>query len=381
MRRVIETGVSKVSLGLFVAIAVVSLAPGCDSQGVPFQPPDTTAADTTGADGVTEDSAGPADVAPGWDWWSGDLLAWRAEQIPLQEVFHDIDGVANATGYEIYAVGFRGAVLRLDSSVGTWQDVSPSTALSIEGVWAAGPKSAWVCGEKGLLMRYEAPPGATYAEWTDETDPLRPANLNGIHGSGPDDVWAVGEAGTVLRNQGNGWTQIPHADLQIPIEGANDLYAVYARSPDDVWVAGQGMMIWWNGVEWDQRSVDKGDGYISVGGTGDHIWIGSDGGYLWYFNGEFWKKIAAPIYYDYNAVWADTDGTAYATGEDPSPQSIIWIGKKEPWDQLEVSSPEGVAEQWVVQENSLITGLWGAGPEDLFACTLQQQILRYSTHE
>ena len=360
---------------------MVLAAPGCDSQGVPFVPSDNVGGGDAGTDVSGVDIPGNVDAAPGWDWWAGDLLVWRSEPLPIREVFHDIDGVANGAGYEVYVVGFRGAVLRMDSAVGDWIDVSPATTRSIEGVWAAGPEQAWICGEAGLLMRYAAPPGATYPEWTDQTDPLRTETLNGIDGFGPDNVWAVGDGGVVLTNQGDGWEQVPLETLEIPAAMSNDLYAVYLRGPEDVWIAGQGILLWWNGVEWDRRSVASADAFLSVGGAGETIWVGSDAGYLWYYNTEKWQRIYAPVYYDYDAVWVNEDGTAYATGEDPSPQSIIWFGTKEPWDQLEVASPEGMPEQWAVEENSLVTGLWGSSPEDLFACTQQQQVLHYKKHE
>jgi len=380
MRRAIETNVSRLLLWTILAIGGVLAATGCDSQGVPFQPQDTVPEDTTTTDGTASDLPGGTDVVEGWDWWAGDLLVWRAEQLPLKEVFHDIDGVSNATGFEVYAVGFRGAVLRMDSAVGVWEDVSPATSHSIEGVWAVGPKQAWICGEKGLLMRYEKAPGASYAEWIDETEPGRSETIYSIHGTGPDDIWAVGDGGLILHRTAAGWTQIPHTDLGLSATDVREFRAVWAAAPELVYLGGERWFGTWDGVEWS-KYWSSGDTFVSLAGNGEHIWLGSDGGYLWHYDGENWIKQTATIYYDYNAVWVQEDGTVYATGEDPSPQSIIWIGKKDPWEQLEVASPEGVAEQWEVTGNSLITGLWGHGPEDLFACTQQQQILRYSTHE
>jgi len=362
-----------------LAFAVRLAAPGCDTQGVPFVPTDTVGVDTA-ADSAAADTPGGLDTGPPWDWWDGDLLVWRAEQIPLQEVFHDISGVEDDAGYAVFVVGFRGAVVRYDSAEGMWADVSPATNRSVEGVWAAGPDLTWICGEQGLLMRYQAPPGATYPEWVDETDPLREETLRDVHGSGPDDVWAVGDGGLVLRNQGDGWVEIPSADLRIPDTLSGDLNAVYARGPDDVWIAGQGTVIRWNGIEWGRQDVSESDDFLSVTGSEDYIWIGSDAGYLWRFDGETWMKKSPAVYYDYDAIWVDDDGTVYATGEDPSPQSIIWVGLEEPSEQLDVASPDGVPEQWAVTQNSLVTGLWGRGSEDLFACTRQQQILRYAKH-
>ncbi|MFH1529841.1 MAG: hypothetical protein ABIK09_03795 [Pseudomonadota bacterium] len=364
---------------LLLALSILAVAPGCDSQGETYIPPDSVVGETVISDGSLDEASTGADMGPGWDWWSGDLLAWRAEQIPLKEVFHGISGVDDGDGYAVYVVGFRGAVLQYHSAVGEWTDVSPATSRSVEGVWALGPERVWICGEQGLLMRYEAPAGASYPEWNDETDPLRTETVNSIHGTGPDDIWAVGDDALILHRTAAGWEEFPKTALGWPAGDERDLFMVWAAAPDHVFVGGEGYFGFWDGAEW-KTIWSSADSYLAVAASGDTIWLGTDGGYLWSYDGEIWVKQAAPVYYDYNAIWVAEDGRVFATGEDPSPQSIIWIGKKEPWEQLEVISPEGVAEQWAITENSLITGLWGRDPEDLFVCTQQQQILRYSKH-
>ncbi len=378
-----KNGNPNVFLRIFTRTAPVFLllaaASACDSQGVDYVPPDGVGADT--GPNADIDAFGGSDAGPGEDWWSGGVLGWRAEEIPIREAFFAISGVDNGPGYVVYVAGFRGAVLRYDSATGVWTDVSPTTTKAIRGIWAVGPKQVFICGDEGLLMRYEVPPGATYPEWTDASDPLPKETLHAVHGTGPDDVWVVGDNGLVLRNQGAGWVSIPKADLLIPEDDTSDLHAVYARAPDDVLVSGEGMVIWWNGTEWDQRDVEPSHGFLSIAGAGDQIWVGSDGGYLWSVFEGVWSEKPAPVYYDYDAIWVAADGRVFATGEHPSPQSIIWNGAGEPWDQLDVVSPEDLSEPWSVTPKSQITGLWGRSPEDIFACTQQQQILHYAMHQ
>ena len=351
----------------------------CDSQGVDYVPPDGVGADTgPGAD--TPDAGGGVDAGPGEDWWSGGVLGWRADEIPIQEAFFAISGVDNGPGYMVYVGGFRGAVLRYDSATEAWADVSPTTTKAIRGIRAMGPEQVIICGDEGLLMRYEAPPGATYPEWTDASDPLRKETLHAVHGTGPDDLWVVGDDGLVLHNTGAGWEQVPKTDLGLEEGDTRSLNAVWALAPDDVLVGGERWLTRWDGTTWN-KVFSPGDTFLAMAGNGPHLWIGSDGGYLWHWNGETLVKKYAPVYYDYDSIWVAEDGRVFATGENPSPQSIVWYGTGEPWDQLEVMSPEDLPEPWSVQSNSLITGLWGRSPDDLFACTQQQQVLHYALHQ
>ena len=104
---------------------------------------------------------------------------------PLNALHGDGSGV-------LWAVGEQGSVLRADLT-GTWVQlpVTPPTAVTLLGVWAASPTEMWAVGPGGTLLRSNG--AQVIAQQLPESCASN-VNLYAVWGSGPHDVWIVGDA-------------------------------------------------------------------------------------------------------------------------------------------------------------------------------------------
>ena len=163
--------------------------------------------------------------------------------------------------------------------------------------------------------------------------------LSAVWGSGPSDVWVVGAAGRVLHWDGSAWETLSAGTTQ-------SLYAVWGSGPNDVWaVSTPGAIFHSTGfangtAEWSRATdiADAGVDTASAGKLSRAIW-GTSPRDVWVGGDPFARKGSTATWGGFRTVVADAgvDGGVADGG-------IVWTP---------VSS-------------SLITAIWGSGPEDIW---------------
>ncbi len=163
--------------------------------------------------------------------------------------------------------------------------------------------------------------------------------LSAVWGSGPNDVWVVGAAGTVLHWDGSAWATVSVGTTQ-------SLSAVWGSGPNDVWaVSTPGAIFHTTGfangsAEWSRATeiADAGVDTASAGKLSRAIW-GTSPRDVWVGGDPFARKGSSATWGGFRTVFADADA-----GDGVTDGGIVWTP---------ISS-------------SLVTAIWGSGPEDIW---------------
>ena len=128
------------------------------------------------------------------------------------------------------------------------------------------------CSEKTKSFTYDPLPEPTGRPW-----------LLDIWGSGPDDIYIVGRPGILLHWNGTQW------DLQ-PLGTRETLTAVWGTGPNDVFVVGhKGLVYHCNGSGWSQMGSGTSRNLFAVGrGPGDAVYICGEKAVLLRLDGGNW---------------------------------------------------------------------------------------------
>ncbi len=151
----------------------------------------------------------------------------------------DMRSLHGASANELWAVGPRGAALRItnaESETPSVKAFNSRTWDALNGVWAASASEAWAVGAGGTIRHYAGHP----IDWEVVSDVPTTSHLNAVWGSSSSDVWAVGDAGVVLHYDGKTWSRVKVAGL-----GARrpDLMTVWTSAPGHVWIGGHGVIL------------------------------------------------------------------------------------------------------------------------------------------
>lgn len=208
--------------------------------------------------------------------------------------------------------------------------VSPLFALT--SVWGSGPSDVWAVGSGGTIVHWDG------SAWKlTPTAPATQNTLRGVWGSGPNDIWAVSRTDVIFHSTGfaNGtatWTPAPGPGAALPEQRAAT--AIWGTSATDVRIAFLPRFLfdptpamynqWVKGN--DDWSVSRGDGAIfAFWGTANDVWYVADNSET---NG--WQRAMT------------VHGTPNTKGE------MEWA----------------LVES---QSTSTLEGIWGSGPNDLWA--------------
>jgi hypothetical protein len=116
-----------------------------------------------------------------------DPLVWTRvdsqSQVPLESVWGSSAG-------DVWAVGQRGTIRRIQTGDARWQIVPSPTTETLHHVWGSGPNDVWMVGDNGTILHFD---GTTIAPSTAQFPSGPLPSLRGVWGSGPDDVWIVGD--------------------------------------------------------------------------------------------------------------------------------------------------------------------------------------------
>lgn len=209
-------------------------------------------------------------------------------------------------GDDVWVAGEGGQVGRMGETLTV---LDP--ALTLFGVWAAGPDDAWVVGgdiyaasDAAVMFHWDG------VAWSPVALPAEAAAVVALYkvwGTASNDVWAVGLNQVILHWDGATWT---HEASPVP----GSLFTVTGAGAD-VWAVGgdvTGEIVHWNGTSWSPESpahalqLNGVNGHYAVGVQGA-VYVRGDQGWSADPRGQATRE-------DLHAVWEDPDGGVWAVG-------------------------------------------------------------------
>ncbi len=214
---------------------------------------------------------------------------------------------------DVYAVGEQGTALHYDGA--TWTEMTTGIEDDLWGIWGASPDDLWAVGGEidtgpPVLLHFDG------EMWTQQTVPPLDRNstaLLKIWGTSSDYIFAVGQTGVILEYNGNDWQQIDAGT-------ADDLVSLWGTGPNEIVAVGgrsNGVIATYNGTQWTSRSAAPlpglngmfplKEGEYLIGGL-----IGSAAVYN--VNTDEYETETTPTARTIHAIWHDGANTTYAVG-------------------------------------------------------------------
>ena len=377
----------------FITMALVLFflsAMACDTEGTNISgngdDPDVgshTGPDVVGSDAVPEETA-VEDPGPPFN----DTLAWKVLDTGEKEMWNTMTGILNDDeSYSVFVAGGFGTVMWYTSTSKKWHHINLAQTVEVKSIWAASEDYIVIAGENGLLKRYFDFSGSDTLEWyNDDLSTGLPTSLESVHGYDKDNIWAVGEGGGVLQFNG-AWKKWTPAEIGVPDSPAPDFNAVLVLGPEKALIAGDGLLVEYNAGTFTVNQTDFADYKLRVLHlAADAIWLGADKGTLFKQlpDGTF-EKHQADVYSQFKALWSSPNGVLYAGGTQPTPTVWTYDGNAEDkWVFLAVESPKFIKDahpELRIDPASRLTGLWGTGEQNIYACTKEKQVVHYAVHK
>jgi len=261
-----------------------------------------------------------------------------------------------------------------------WCTHSPNAATAdLQAIWGSGPNDAWIVEQTGLLLHWDG------LDWR----PFRsvsPRMLNDLWGANENDVWAVGYSGVIYHFDGTRWERQNSGTTA-------SLHAVWGVDSERVVAVGDGTVLFHDGGRWVDQDVNWdwsfhgvwGSSFDSLWLVGDHsaIWLREDGGFVEQLNPFFQLHCTYMNIFglDEQTVWIPAgqsllfhDGYEWNLGaslDEGSSINVVWglPGQGQAWAAgTGIWSLPGMQQEYAAQDwHDTITGVWGAGPERLWA--------------
>ncbi|HWP38050.1 MAG TPA: Ig-like domain-containing protein [Gemmatimonadales bacterium] len=128
-----------------------------------------------------------------------------------------LQGVWGAASNDVFAVGAGGAILHYNGS--SWSPMSSPTTADLEAVWGSSSNDVYAVGRNGTVLRYDG------SSWSVMTTPDT-VSLRGIWMSSAGPAFAVGYRGTIWRGHRGATVAVtPAADTIIGVGSTTDLLA------------------------------------------------------------------------------------------------------------------------------------------------------------
>ncbi len=301
--------------------------------------------------------------ALGYDRWDlSSFLHFNGEGWSIADtVPHVLSGIGGSASGQVWAVGDKGAILRLDQ--GRLEERRAGVVTDLSRIFGFSEDELWTVGFSGTLLR------RTASGWERIQVPSN-ENLNGMGGVSSSDLWIVGERGTSLHFDGDGWANVPTGTI-------DPLISVWASGPSDVWAGtpqrpfAPTAFLHWDGNTWSNwRGQPSPFGSVQRfwGFAPDDVWtVGSYCDYShpvdpvcsktsYHFDGSEWTgRYVGPPVHSINeslvGIWGIDSRDVWA---------LALIGASYHWD----------GESWSQVEfpGSLECGsLWGRATNDVFA--------------
>lgn len=326
----------------------------------------------------------------------------------------DLLDVWGNSSEDVYAVGQGGTVLHFDGD--SWQRIPLGTSGALSGVWGNEFDDISIAGRADEILSFDGawwqplslPDGIAVicdvwvnhfddafaiagsncyngadtilrfngTEWISTATPYDEA-LHAIHGTGIDDLYAVGDFGTVFKFDGvDSWELFPFPGpfifiidpvLDIRVADSGVIYLVTDRDLwryiDGVWrdTPLPGVVLLAKGPQRRLWVSESGVVYISVIDfvgvvTLEQVMLRFDGEWTIYENS--WETALGSYV---GGLWGSGPEDVYAVGQD----GIIRRFDGESWTTISTPTFEG------------LNGIWGTGPDDIFVVGDNATMLHY----
>jgi hypothetical protein len=216
-------------------------------------------------------------------------------------------------------------------------------------VWGTSPEDAWTGGDHAALFH------RTQNGWARVAPPSTATTISAIFGES--DLWLA--SGMELDQTANGTTWTPTVLAStgnvLTLWGQSDLYA--GTSAGEIWHLASNI---WN----SERSADN--------TIIQSLW-GADDSDVWAVGGKILHRdvngawTALPAVGDHNAVWGSSANDVWIAGCDQTATACGFVKHLENGTFSRVATPAAAA----------LVGLWGSGPNDIFAVGKGGAILHY----
>ena len=140
----------------------------------------------------------------------------------------------------LFAVGERGAAVRIDDADSDAPKLSPfnsGTTVGLWGVFAVSDDDVWAVGGAGTIRHYE---GGSGLAWRPVGGVPTQVSLNAVWAASSNDVWVAGDEGVVLHYDGATWSRMKIAGLGTR---RPPMTAIWGSPNGTVFVAGQGVVV------------------------------------------------------------------------------------------------------------------------------------------
>jgi len=275
-------------------------------------------------------------------------------------------------------------VLTCDEAAWCPVPTTVSTLFTLTSVWGSSKDDIWAVGSGGTIIHYDG------TAWT--RTPTEPPSVNtfrGVWGSGPNDVWVVSRTDVIFHTTGfaNGkatWTPEPGPGAELPEQRAAT--AVWGTGPNDVRIAFAPRSLasgWYNQwVKADQGrgptwSLAMGQGAVfAFWGTADDVWYVADNSEanLWQrgltahgtpgSSGEMnWTFVDSQSNVNLEGIWGSGPNDIWAVGDSGTIRHLV--GGASRWEI--VASPTTEA----------LHGIWGSSANDVWAVGDNGTILHF----
>lgn len=211
----------------------------------------------------------------------------------------------------------------------------PSAEALTQSLWATSRHDVWFVGGSEILhfdgerVRAHPLPEGTHAR------------LFGVWAAGPRDAWVVGSGGLALHFDGAGWTPRPTGLT-------SDLFAVWGAAPDVVLVADTfGPVVRWDGAAFSEPEPTGAFPYHLSGSGPDDVLAGGARGRVARFDGTSWSAVGAFTRENLRGLCVPARDLAYAL--DVTTRVHRWDGST--WSPMDRPGGAGRAERLWASED------------------------------
>ena len=284
-----------------------------------------------------------------------DGAAWQAMASGTDR---DLAAVWGSGPSRVFAAGKGGTLLYYDGT--RWRRLDSGTGEDLHAIWGTGGGEVFAAGSNGVVLRFD---GAAWRPMDSGTD----AAVYGLWGNSEANVIAVGGGGRILNYNGSRWYAMKSPTGML-------LRAVWGAAGSDVFAAGSGLLLHYNGRDWQDESDDLRFINCLWGTSGADVFSGGEapaagGGFVRRYDGTGWRDEAIAAEAPIHGIWGDGRESVYAVGGNREIGGVIYRFDGEGWH-----------EAWRQPEESLnrrLNGLWVASDDEAFAVGDGGRVLRY----
>ena len=235
--------------------------------------------------------------------------------------------------------------------------MSSAVDVNLNAIWIAGVADVYVAGDSGTLLHYNG------RRWDRVTDFPSTANLISISGTDSTDIYVLTSTNTVFHFDGTAWSEITPP-------GAPSLKGLWAPARGQLYAVGPSDTVLLRvDTTWQSMNVGTGYHYNAVhGSSATSVVVVGNVSAIARLDGTTWSvttPYSSPKLY---GVWVNSSTSAFAVGQlstNPTNATILEF--------------DGTTWSLPVPATDIVNmfGVWGSGPNDVFACGTNGKILHF----